>query len=185
MIKIALFLSGTLIFIGLSGCTAMSVEECHTANWGQVGERDGELGRSPRLASYYKACQKANLVPDQRAYEQGYKQGLEYYCQPEVIFRKSLVGQGGYMVCPASQRSLLRSYHEIPTAYYEAKLKRERLNKDLDYYTDRAKDKKITQEKRDEAAKKARALDKELRDAERAFQRAEWDLKRLSRESGF
>jgi hypothetical protein len=75
-----------ILAISLSGCAAMSVEECKTANWSLVGEKDGSKGSSPRLDQYYKACGKANIVPDQKSYERGYKEGLGYYCQPANIF---------------------------------------------------------------------------------------------------
>ncbi|MFX6797281.1 hypothetical protein ABTH24_18600, partial [Acinetobacter baumannii] len=45
-----------ILAISLSGCAAMSVEECKTANWSLVGEKDGSKGSSPRLDQYYKAC---------------------------------------------------------------------------------------------------------------------------------
>ncbi|MDV4239005.1 DUF2799 domain-containing protein, partial [Acinetobacter baumannii] len=59
-----------ILAISLSGCAAMSVEECKTANWSLVGEKDGSKGSSPRLDQYYKACGKANIVPDQKSYSQ-------------------------------------------------------------------------------------------------------------------
>ena len=49
----------------LSGCAAMSVEQCKTANWFKVGEKDGSAGRDMRLDRYYSSCQKANIVPNQ------------------------------------------------------------------------------------------------------------------------
>ena len=33
-----------ILAISLSGCAAMSVEECKTANWSLVGEKDGAKG---------------------------------------------------------------------------------------------------------------------------------------------
>ncbi|MBK0411782.1 hypothetical protein JEO87_15000 [Acinetobacter pittii] len=41
-----------ILAISLSGCAAMSVEECKTANWSLVGEKDGSKGSSPRLDQY-------------------------------------------------------------------------------------------------------------------------------------
>lgn len=46
-----IFLLTTLSFL-LSGCAAMSVEQCKTANWFNVGEKDGSAGRESRLDQY-------------------------------------------------------------------------------------------------------------------------------------
>ena len=46
----------------LSGCAAMSVEQCKTANWLNVGEKDGAAGRESRLDQYYSSCQKASKL---------------------------------------------------------------------------------------------------------------------------
>ena len=55
-----------------SGCAAMSVEQCKTANWFNVGEKDGSAGQESRLDRYYSSCQKASVVPNQSLYEKGY-----------------------------------------------------------------------------------------------------------------
>lgn len=57
-----IFLLTTLSFL-FSGCAAMSVEQCKTANWFNVGEKDGSAGRESRLDQYYSSCQKANITP--------------------------------------------------------------------------------------------------------------------------
>lgn len=78
----------------------MSVEQCKTANWFNVGEKDGSAGRESRLDQYYSSCQKANITPNQNLYEKGYQKGLNFYCRPETIFDEALAGRGDYRVCP-------------------------------------------------------------------------------------
>jgi hypothetical protein len=68
----------------------MSVEQCKTANWFNVGEKDGSAGRESRLDQYYSSCQKANITPNQNLYEKGYQKGLNFYCRPETIFDEAL-----------------------------------------------------------------------------------------------
>ena len=46
MKRISLLVGFTIL---LSGCAAMSVEQCKTANWFKVGEKDGAAGRETRL----------------------------------------------------------------------------------------------------------------------------------------
>ena len=105
MNKISLLLGFTIL---LSGCAAMSVEQCKTANWLNVGEKDGAAGREVRLDQYYSSCQKANIVPNQKLYEQGYQKGLGYYCRPETIFNEALEGRGDFRICPLDKRESLR-----------------------------------------------------------------------------
>jgi hypothetical protein len=63
------------IVIFAFGCAAMSVEQCKTANWFNVGEKDGSAGRES-IDQYYSSCQKANITPNQNLYEKGYQKGL-------------------------------------------------------------------------------------------------------------
>lgn len=116
--KTIVFLS-TLAML-LSGCAAMSIEQCKTANWLSVGEKDGSAGYESRLDKYYSACQKANIIPNQALYEKGYQTGLGYYCQPENIFSEALEGRGDFRVCPAEKRQLLRPYYLVAYEYYQA-----------------------------------------------------------------
>lgn len=115
------------LFIGVLlltqyGCSIMSVEECKTANWESVGEKDGALGKQTQLAKYDKACQKAEISPVQTSYEKGYRKGLQYYCQPQKIFTLALKGQGRYDVCPLEQQQGLTNYYNVAHRYYSAKI---------------------------------------------------------------
>lgn len=104
----------------LSGCAAMDIEECKTANWFNTGEKDGMNGNRSNLDEYYSACQKANITPNQDLYNQGYKKGISYYCKPESIFNRALNGNGNYEVCPIEKHSLLRPYYQVAHEYYQA-----------------------------------------------------------------
>lgn len=85
----------TLIGILLSGCAAMSEEECVYSDWTAVGYEDGVDGRSSdRFGDYRRACADHNITPDFQAWQQGREQGLLEYCQPLRGFQ---VGDsGGY-----------------------------------------------------------------------------------------
>lgn len=168
--------------MALSGCAAMSIEECQTANWASVGERDGQNGRSNRIASYYKSCEKAGLVPNQRLYEQGYQKGLVNYCQPTVILDKSLAGSGSYSVCPVEKHSLLRPYYEVGSEYYDAKRKKESVYGDLKRYQDYLLDKNLSKDKRDNYINKVRDLKDDYRSAERDYDYADRALQRFKRD---
>lgn len=118
-IKKLCLLSGlALVF---SGCVSMSVEQCKTANWYQIGEKEGASGSGSSLDRHYKACQKAEVVPNQSQYEQGFAQGLSYYCTPRTVFDYALQGRGNYEYCPSQQRASLRPYYQTANQYYQAR----------------------------------------------------------------
>ncbi|QIO06220.1 DUF2799 domain-containing protein [Acinetobacter shaoyimingii] len=162
----------------ISGCATLSPQECQTANWKQIGEKDGQAGRPNRLAQHYKACSKVNIVPNQSLYESGYRQGQKYYCQPHVIYEYALKGSGGYRVCPVDQQADLRPFYDIPNDYYQAKNKRDSVLKELDKYQDYLLDKKLTQEKRNFYINKIRELKSEKSRVEDDYDDA---LRRLNR----
>jgi len=84
-----------LIGIMLSGCAAMSEEECVYSDWAAVGYEDGADGRSSdRFGDYRRACADHSITPDFQAWQLGREQGLIEYCQPLRGFQ---VGEsGGY-----------------------------------------------------------------------------------------
>jgi len=150
--KLILILSTLTVL--LSGCAAMSVEQCKTANWFNVGERDGSDGHESRLDKYYSSCQKANIVPNQKLYEQGYKKGLGYYCRPEIIFSEALEGRGDIRVCPIEKRESLRSYYQVANEYYQADSEFDRSQNDMNRYLKELERKDLSSKVRDDYQKR-------------------------------
>lgn len=169
--------------IFLNACATLSPQECQTANWRQLGEQDGQAGRTNLLAQHYKACSKVNIVPNQSLYESGYRQGQKYYCQPQAIYERALEGSGGYRICPVEQHANLRPFYDIPNNYYQAKKKRDSVLKDLDKYQDYLLDKKLTAEKRNLYINKVRELKSEKTRVEDDYEDALKKLKRLERQN--
>jgi hypothetical protein len=151
MNKISLLLGFTIL---LSGCAAMSVEQCKTANWFNVGEKDGAAGRESRLDKYYSSCQKANIVPNQKLYEQGYQKGLGYYCRPETIFNEALEGRGDFRICPLDKRESLRIYYQVANGYYQANAEFDRSQNDINYYLKELERKDLSVKDRDDYRKR-------------------------------
>lgn len=85
-----------LALIGLSGCESMSVSECKLADWGRVGYSDGAAGvPQARLAAYTEDCGKAGVVPQAKAYRQGWDTGIERFCTAANGWREGLQGHSG------------------------------------------------------------------------------------------
>ena len=70
--KIALIASTCL---ALAGCAGMSAEECRTANWFDVGFRDGLTGMQSRDITYEYQCGQQGATLDSRAYLAGWRDG--------------------------------------------------------------------------------------------------------------
>lgn len=149
----------------LSGCATMSPQECMTANWSQRGYQDGRAGfTSNRLAQHYKACSKVGVVPDTRAYHQGYDDGLRQYCTPDNAVQQGLDGKPYRGVCPPQTESEFKYYYNQGKRVYDAgeqvdRLVREsqRLERQLDDAHDRRERRQLRNALRD--------LDEDLRRA--------------------
>lgn len=82
-----------LAFAGSSGCASISKSECLSANWEDVGIRDGANGRAEEyLIEHSKACAKVSVTPDRNAWLKGREQGLERFCTP---YRAYSIGEYG------------------------------------------------------------------------------------------
>lgn len=151
-------LSAVAVFVMLSGCAVMSVEECQNANWSAVGEKDGMAGRSNRMGSYEKACLKGNIQPNQMLYQEGYRKGLEYYCQPSIIFNASLNGAGDYGVCPHERHANLAPFHRVAADYYQARKQKDELFDELERYQKYLLDRDLSKEQREQYRKRLAEL---------------------------
>ena len=59
----------------------MSEDECLTADWWIVGQKDGSEGKPPTAVSeHLEACSEHAVAPDREAYEAGRQSGLMVYC---------------------------------------------------------------------------------------------------------
>lgn len=181
MNKISLLLGFTIL---LSGCAAMSVEQCKTANWFNVGEKDGAAGRESRLDKYYSSCQKANIVPNQKLYEQGYQKGLGYYCRPETIFNEALEGRGDFRICPLDKRESLRIYYQVANGYYQANSEFDRSQNDINYYLKELERKDLSVKDRDEYIKRLYDLRINSSRVQSRYQDAVRNLERFKAERG-
>ncbi len=95
-----ILMAGAMIV--LSGCAAMSGEECLTSDWRAIGYEDGAQGyASDRLGQRRKACAKHGVTPDFQAYQDGRSEGLKEYCQPQQGFNLGADGGRYNGVCPA------------------------------------------------------------------------------------
>jgi hypothetical protein len=89
-------LLAALALVGsLTGCASLSKSECLSADWEDVGIRDGAYGRPEEyLIQHAKACSKVNVVPDRGAWQHGRERGLERYCVVRNAYQAGEYGNG-------------------------------------------------------------------------------------------
>ncbi|MEC5397043.1 DUF2799 domain-containing protein [Uliginosibacterium sp. H1] len=142
-VRNGLALAGLLCLGLLPGCASLSEKECRTADWQQIGYRDGSNGypRS-RAADHVQACRKSGVTVDEPRYFAGHAEGLQRYCTPDNGLRAGLSGQGYAGVCPAD---LAVAFEERYIAGREVWRQRQRIDeidnerRNLEYQLGRAK----------------------------------------------
>ncbi len=90
----------------LPGCATLSENECRSADWYEIGERDGSAGHSrSRVEEHAEACRKLGIIPDRSAYYSGREQGLYRYCTPENGYELGRTGRSYGHVCVGERES--------------------------------------------------------------------------------
>ena len=59
-----------------AGCVSMDAESCRTANWYDLGFRDGLAGMQRMDVAYSEQCNKQGAKPDVLAYAKGWQEGV-------------------------------------------------------------------------------------------------------------
>lgn len=94
-------LSIILALLLLSGCSALSEQQCRLGDWYGLGYQDGQAGRHrTRLDEYHKSCAEYAITPDLERWQAGYDKGLAFYCIPELAYAKGKNGEEYHGVCP-------------------------------------------------------------------------------------
>lgn len=104
----------------LTGCATLNESECRSADWYQLGIRDGTGGypRS-RLEDHRKACGEYGMSADDAQWKEGYETGLLDYCTVENGYK---VGRGGgyySRVCPAQSEPEFVAAYDLGKETYD------------------------------------------------------------------
>ena len=68
--------TSALVLVGLAGCAAMGEQECRSANWYDLGERDALVyGLRPQLDQYAAQCGRHGIQPAEKEYLTGWFYG--------------------------------------------------------------------------------------------------------------
>ena len=152
-----------LLLVALAGCATMQEDECRTADWREVGLRDGLAGRpSSTLASYHEACSKHGIVPDTDLYREGRATGLAEYCVLDNAAPEGLAGRRYQNVCPVE---IDRSFRELNEAGYAVFAVREDMDEvygKIDSLETELADDDTTEERRIAIRDELRKLDRQI-----------------------
>ncbi len=90
-----------LALVGIfSGCASMSKNQCLQADWYEIGNRDGSLGKPRTLfPSHYDTCLEYGVHADRQAYYRGRAEGLQSYCTYDNGLAQSRQGKTYRQVC--------------------------------------------------------------------------------------
>lgn len=103
----------------LSGCDTMTPDECKSANWNDIGMRDGLAGKTMSvLNDHAKSCSKAGTAVDSANYIAGRERGLRTFCRLENAAPLGLNGSAYAGVCPAPLDFEFRRRHQAGYAVY-------------------------------------------------------------------
>ena len=156
--------------LSVSGCATLSEEDCVEGDWYGIGYRDGTNGYSlDRIDSHNEACAEFGQRVNRVDYMEGRDEGLLEYCTPESGRRVGEQGQSYAGVCPAEMEGEFLRNYDLGYRFYELKLERDRIQRDLYDVQDDLDDDDLTKEERDRLRSEERSLQRELRTVERAM----------------
>lgn len=94
-----------LLLIGIvvitAACAHTPTQDCQTTDWFHIGQRDGLVGAPADVfEKYHDVCREVGFAPDRKAYTEGHRQGLQYYCTDENGFQTGRHNRPYHHVCP-------------------------------------------------------------------------------------
>jgi hypothetical protein len=154
----------------LSGCSTLSEKECRTADWHQLGVRDGQQGKPASLLSdHQESCTKYGINPNEGQYLAGREAGLRQYCRLDNAFRIGMNGEEYGGVCPTDVDMAFRRNNAAALEVYNSKKKIEDIDRQLSKKEHELSEKETSD-------KEKRRLREEIRDLDRSRERARSDL---------
>lgn len=148
----------------LGGCASLSEGECRTADWYEIGRRDGEDGLArARLHEHDEACGEYGIDPHRAAYFEGREAGLQDYCTAANGYREGRAGHPYREVCPRrAERRFLPAYRH-GQAIHELEDKLDAIDNAIERKEGMLDDDDTDAEQRADIRDSLRTLDREYR----------------------
>lgn len=152
-----------LLLVVLTACATMQEDECRTADWREVGLRDGLAGLpSSTLASYHDACSKHGIVPDSDLYREGRAEGLTGYCVLENAAAEGLAGRRYKNVCPVGVDRSFRQLNDAGYAVFTVREQMDDVYRKINSLENELADDDTTEERRTAIRDELRKLDRQI-----------------------
>lgn len=160
----------------LSGCATLNERECRSADWYQLGIKDGQQGELLSLLDEHsESCTRHGIRPDKSRYLAGRENGLTQYCRIGNAFRSGMNGEEYKGVCPLYVDAEFRRCNA-------AALEVHRLKKKVEDIENQISKKEHELDKKDIAEKEKLRLLEEVRRLDRKRDRLRSDLHYQTRE---
>ena len=165
----------------LGGCASISKSECLSANWEDVGVRDGANGRGEEyLIQHTKACAEVNVTPDRESWLKGRDRGLERFCVPQRAYQVGEYG-GSFDVgiCRGFDEDRLSRAFERGRDVHRISEDINSLNDEIQSLRNRLERKDLEQKERERLIYRLGQLEYQRNDAQRAYDDARFRARNL------
>jgi Protein of unknown function (DUF2799) len=165
----------------LGGCSSLSKSECLSADWADVGVRDGANGRGEEyLIQHSKACAKVHVTPDRDRWLKGRERGLERFCVPYRAYQIGEYG-GGFDVglCRGFDEERLLNAYEQGREVHRLAGEVGSLDSEIRDIRATLEKKDLEQKERERLAYRLGQLEYQRGDAQRAYEDARYRARNL------
>lgn len=134
--ELSRFLQTIVVVAGVlmvSGCSSISQQECEIGDWYSIGVNDGKAGNdSKQFRKYQKECARHGIQADYKKYQQGYEQGLVFYCDFAHGEAHGRSGASYNNACTGKLEPQFRMGYERGNRWYQARSEVDHLQFELD-----------------------------------------------------
>lgn len=118
-LQVAVVLASVLV---LSNCSSISEQECAIGDWYSIGVNDGKAGAdSKKYRKYQQECASHGIQADYSRYQQGYEQGLVFYCDFAHGEAHGRSGASYNTACSGKLEPQFRQGYERGNRWYQVK----------------------------------------------------------------
>ena len=131
--SLTIFVILSFLCLGYACSTGMSKEECHLANWQQIGFEDGSVGRSMNYISRHrKSCAKAGIAPDFELYKKGHANGVRQWCNYDTGLNFGEKGRNYEGICPEDLEPAFLKGYDYGKSLFQAREKIKQIQINID-----------------------------------------------------
>ncbi len=91
----------------------MSLKDCQSANWENIGYSDASYKHYDNYDSYVASCSEFSITPDKKLYQSGFSRGLKELCTFQNGYLIGNEGKTLPRICPIeTQETFVKGYIE-------------------------------------------------------------------------